>query len=184
MKSGELQWLPQGSQLPTETGCVFAHEQTVPVRCVHDEILLAKLRPGQEIELEAHVVKGIGREHAKWSPVATSWYRLCPEVVLLDDNITGNDAATLAEELPGLVVVNKHGKAEVGGRARDYEHLLEKVRRLSGEPPFEHRIVLRKIKDHFLFTVESTGVLAAPEIFRQALAILRAKCEKLEQAMA
>lgn len=26
---------------------------------------------------------GIGAEHAKWSPVATAWYRLNPEVVLL-----------------------------------------------------------------------------------------------------
>lgn len=37
----------------------------------------------QVIELEAHGCKGIGREHAKWSPVATAWYRLHPEVVLL-----------------------------------------------------------------------------------------------------
>jgi hypothetical protein len=29
-------------------------------------------------------VKGVGREHAKWSPVATAWYRLQPEVVLLE----------------------------------------------------------------------------------------------------
>ena len=32
-------------------------------------ILLAKLRPGQEIEMEMHANKGIGAEHAKWSPV-------------------------------------------------------------------------------------------------------------------
>ncbi|CAI7751511.1 unnamed protein product, partial [Closterium sp. NIES-54] len=33
------------------------------------------------IELEAHAVKGIGRTHAKWSPVATASYRMLPEVV-------------------------------------------------------------------------------------------------------
>lgn len=37
----------------------------------------------QEIELEAHAVKGIGKEHAKWSPVATAWYRMLPEVTML-----------------------------------------------------------------------------------------------------
>ena len=26
---------------------------------------------------------GLGADHAKWSPVATAWYRLDPEVVLL-----------------------------------------------------------------------------------------------------
>lgn len=34
----------------------------------------------QEIELEAHAVKGMGKTHAKWSPVATAWYRMLPEV--------------------------------------------------------------------------------------------------------
>ena len=32
------------------------------------------------IELEAHAVKGIGKTHAKWSPVAPVWYRMLPEV--------------------------------------------------------------------------------------------------------
>jgi hypothetical protein len=40
---------------------------------VHSDILLAKMRPGQEIVLEAHCTKGTGAEHAKWSPVATAW---------------------------------------------------------------------------------------------------------------
>lgn len=26
---------------------------------------------------------GVGSEHAKWSPVATAWYRLHPELVIL-----------------------------------------------------------------------------------------------------
>ena len=34
----------------------------------------------QAIELEAHAVKGLGREHAKWSPVATASYRMLPQV--------------------------------------------------------------------------------------------------------
>lgn len=34
----------------------------------------------QSIELEAHAVKGMGKTHAKWSPVATAWYRMLPEV--------------------------------------------------------------------------------------------------------
>ena len=34
----------------------------------------------KEIELEAHAVKGMGKTHAKWSPVATAWYRMLPEV--------------------------------------------------------------------------------------------------------
>lgn len=49
---------------------------------MHPDILLAKLAPGQAIEFEAHAVKGIGQDHAKFSPVATAAYRLLPLVTL------------------------------------------------------------------------------------------------------
>ena len=40
--------------------------------------------------------------------------------------------------------MNEHGKAEVGGLARDYEHLLvsDKVRRLIGEPPLNQIVTI------------------------------------------
>ncbi len=38
-----------------------------PPRPVHDKILIAKLRPGQELDLELHCEKGIGKDHAKFS---------------------------------------------------------------------------------------------------------------------
>jgi len=44
----------------------------------HVHLLLSLF--SQEIELEAHAVKGIGKTHAKWSPVGTAWYRMHPEV--------------------------------------------------------------------------------------------------------
>lgn len=60
--SGQLQWLPEGSELPEETSTRFASSQAdlLPegVAPVHDDILLAKMRPGQAIELEAHCIKG------------------------------------------------------------------------------------------------------------------------------
>jgi len=61
--SKDLEWVPKASQAET-----FAAS---PIRPVHDDILIAKLRPGQEIEMELHCEKGIGRTHAKWSPVGT-----------------------------------------------------------------------------------------------------------------
>lgn len=68
-----LQWLPEGSEMPDETSCRFASSQAalVPegVRPVHDDILIAKLRPGQAIELECHCIKGVrllGRGYQGW----------------------------------------------------------------------------------------------------------------------
>lgn len=36
---------------------------------VHGDILIAKMRPGHELDLKLVAVKGIGRDHAKFSPV-------------------------------------------------------------------------------------------------------------------
>lgn len=36
---------------------------------VHNDILIAKMRPGHEIDVNLLAVKGIGKDHAKFSPV-------------------------------------------------------------------------------------------------------------------
>lgn len=59
--SGDLTWEPQGEQSE-----VFATKQPRPT---NEDIVLAKLRPGQEISMDLHAIKGVGKEHAKWSPV-------------------------------------------------------------------------------------------------------------------
>jgi len=59
--SGDLTWEPQGEQSE-----LFASK---PPGSTNENIVLAKLRPGQEISMELHAIKGVGKEHAKWSPV-------------------------------------------------------------------------------------------------------------------
>ena len=39
--------------------------------------------PGQRIALEAHARKGVGKDHTKFSPVATASYRLLPGIYVL-----------------------------------------------------------------------------------------------------
>ncbi len=68
--SGDLEWIPLGNQLETLGN----------VKPLHDDILITKLRPGQEIEIEMICEKGIGKTHAKWSPVCTAFYRLLPDI--------------------------------------------------------------------------------------------------------
>jgi len=43
---------------------------------------------------------GIGKDHAKFSPVATASYRLLPEIVFPNGPITGEDAVTLQKMCP------------------------------------------------------------------------------------
>jgi DNA-directed RNA polymerases I and III subunit RPAC1 len=192
--AADLRWLPGGSQLPDETGCRFAPGGQAKAfgpgrepKAVHQDLLLAKLKPGQQIALEAHCVVGIGKEHAKWSPVATAWYRLLPEVALLRQPAGGAaDARALASELPGLFSVDSSTgelRCPSGGDAREHEMLLERARRLSGEDRWRGVFEVRKRKDHFLFTVESTGAVAPDELVRRALAVLKDKARRLGQAL-
>lgn len=184
--SSQLTWLSGGSEIPDETGCRFAQgqahmfEKAAP-RPVHDDILLAKLRPGQTIQLEAHCVKGIGKEHAKWSPVATAWYKLLPEVVLLKEP-PAEIAQLLLEAAPGLFVKDSKGKLKVTS-AREHEMHLEKVRLLLDREDVAACVQYRKKKDHFIFTIETSGVLPAEVLFQQALEILHEKAHKLLQKM-
>lgn len=59
--TSNLKWNPIGSQ-----SRMYTSKDVGPVE---SDILIAKLRPGHEIELKMHAVKGIGGDHAKFSPV-------------------------------------------------------------------------------------------------------------------
>lgn len=56
-----MRWVPIGEQ-----NTIFKAEDVGPV---HNDILLAKLRPGHELDLKLFAVKGIGKDHAKFQPV-------------------------------------------------------------------------------------------------------------------
>lgn len=59
--SENIKWLPIGDQVT-----LYKDEDVGPV---HKDILIAKMRPGHELDLKLTAVKGIGKDHAKFSPV-------------------------------------------------------------------------------------------------------------------
>ena len=112
--SGSLKWTkPLDEEEEGEDGALGGAREVVPV---HSDIVLATLKPGQRIEFEAHAVKGIGivhytyihtharsrlsplvlagKDHAKFSPVATASYRLLPQI-LLKQTVSGDRAKEL-----------------------------------------------------------------------------------------
>uniref|UniRef100_A0A8C2A7E1 DNA-directed RNA polymerases I and III subunit RPAC1 n=1 Tax=Cyprinus carpio TaxID=7962 RepID=A0A8C2A7E1_CYPCA len=82
---------PKDSSDPKE---LYLNHMDANIGPVHGDILLAQLRPGQELDVVMHCVKGIGKDHAKFSPVATASYRLLPEITLLQ-TIEGEQAESL-----------------------------------------------------------------------------------------
>lgn len=57
--------------------------------------------------------------------------------------------------------------------------ISHQVRRLLEQEQFREAVQIRKRKDHFIFTIESTGILAPEELFMQALNILQEKAQRL-----
>ncbi|XP_052476556.1 uncharacterized protein LOC105797435 [Gossypium raimondii] len=132
----------------------------------------------QEIELEAHAAKGIGKTHAKWSPVAIAWYRMLPEVVLLEDI-----EYDLAEELKSKCPVNVFDIEDLGKGRRRATVARPRACTLCREcirgDDWEKRVALRRVKDHFIFTIDSTGALPPEVLFTEAVKILEDECERV-----
>jgi len=153
------------------------------IKTVHDDILLAKLVPGQEIELEAHCMKSIGADHAKFSPVGTCRYRLVP-TVYFKKPIVGADAKIFMSEcsdpIPNHQCFELKGsgeKAEVKIKSiRGCDFCLERIRELSGESGWDSKIAVLKKRDHYIFTIESVGARKPDVIFKEAVNILKSKC--------
>ncbi|KAJ2827609.1 DNA-directed RNA polymerase core subunit rpc40, partial [Coemansia erecta] len=141
--SNQIEWDPKGDQ-----GQRFADSPIVPI---HDDILITKLRPGQVISCELHCEKGVGKDHAKFSPVATASYRLLPEIQILD-NITGEDADLFRSCFPpGVVeIVKEKGvrKAKVVNARKDTVS-----REVLRHKQFEDKVRLTRVRDHFIFNV-------------------------------
>ncbi|KAF6145115.1 hypothetical protein GIB67_013466 [Kingdonia uniflora] len=198
VKSNELKWLPNGSEFEMVTGSTSSDPNTKkktytsfscsqdslpefannPITPKHEDIIISKLGPGQGIELEAHAVKGLGKSHAKWSPVCTTWYRMLPEVVLLQE-VKDEKAEELVKKCP----VNVFDIEDIGkGRKRATvarPRLCTLCRECIRGDDWEKRVALRRVKDHFIFRIESAGALPPEVLFTEAIKILEEKCERV-----
>lgn len=162
----DLKFEPQGRQVDLFKGN--------PVVAADPDILLAKLRPGQEISLRAHCILGIGSDHAKFSPVATASYRLLP-VIDIKQPIKGEQAKRFQKCFPpGVITINKKGEAQVKDARKDTVS-----REVLRHEEFNDKVKLGRKRDHFIFNVESTGAMPPQEIFIKSVKILKGKAEYL-----
>ena len=172
--SSDIEWMPQGDQ----------EERLGTVGPVHNDILIAKLRPGQVIELEAHARVGNGKDHAKFSPVSTASYRLLPHVVLKEPVYD-----EVAEELayvyePGVFRLeptdptvdppNTRVKAVV-----DNPYACTMSRNFMRHPDLAKAVEITRKPNHFIFSVESVGMYSPGVLVAEALRTLQRKCQRV-----
>ncbi|XP_027694264.1 DNA-directed RNA polymerases I and III subunit RPAC1 isoform X2 [Vombatus ursinus] len=172
-----MTWIPLGNQAD-----VFP-EGTI--RPVHDDILIAQLRPGQELDLLMHCVKGIGKDHAKFSPVATASYRLLPDITLLQP-VEGEAAEELSRCFsPGVIQVQDVKEPVIWFISSGKKVATVANPRLDtfSREIFRHEnlkklVRLARVRDHYIFSVESTGVLPPEVLVGEAIKVLMGKCRR------
>ncbi|KAJ2904793.1 uncharacterized protein MKZ38_007149 [Zalerion maritima] len=196
----DLEFVPLGRQ-----SLFFSGEDAIAP--FNPDILIAKMRPGQRIDLECHMHKGIGADHAKFSPVATASYRLLPKIDITAP-IVGADAEKFARCFPpGVIGFEKVPKAlakrkHVAGRvsregmpveSQAYKKEGEKMavvknpmkdtvsRECLRHEEFKEKVKLGRQMDHFIFSVESTGQWDADELVLEALKTLKQKAIKMQE---
>lgn len=162
--SNKIKWLPKGKQ-----GQLYKEQDIGPI---NDDILISKMRPGHELDLKLLAVKGFGKDHAKFSPVATAFYRLMPEIKLLR-NVIGDEARLLQKCFsPGVIGIDPDTDAAYVIDAR-YDTCSRNVFRY---PQLEKSVQMSRIRNHFIFTIESVGALKPSDIFIEAVKNLKKKC--------
>ncbi|KAL1972805.1 hypothetical protein VTN31DRAFT_6347 [Thermomyces dupontii] len=164
------------------------------IRPVNPDILIAKLRPGQKIEMEIHCIKGIGADHAKFSPVATATYRLLPDIRIMKP-IIGADARKFAKCFPpGVIGLEKVTAEEAAQQGSGYEGHEGEEKAVVLDPfkdtvsreclrheEFKDKVKLGRVRDHFIFSVESTGQFPSDMLFLESVKVLKLKCARLKR---
>eukprot|EP00727_Mastigamoeba_balamuthi_P010064 m51a1_g5680 putative rna polymerase iii subunit (384) ;mRNA; r:969018-970369 len=171
--SGDLVWKPAGDQEDR-----FAASGKPKPAPVEPGIVLAKMRPGQEIAFTCFAHKGIGKDHAKFSPVATASYRLMPEIVVADPAPKGAAAKTIKQTC-AMGVFDIEDDALVVKSPRNCTMCRNCI---AGE--LQQYLRLTRVRDHFIFSIETTGALSPKTLFVDAVNVLMSKCDTLLMQLA
>lgn len=187
----QITFEPTGQQVQR-----FSEEEGGKIEPANPDILIAKLRPGQKIDLTMHCIKGVGAEHAKFSPVATASYRLLPHIDILKP-IIGPEARKFARCFPkgviGLEPITAEESQQADSAMAGHEGEMKAVvkdpmrdtvtRECLRHEEFKDKVKLGRVRDHFIFSVESTGQWDSDELFLESVRLLKAKCAKVKRSL-
>jgi DNA-directed RNA polymerase subunit D len=144
------------------------------IRPASDNIPLSKLTPGQAIRFEAYAQLGRGVEHTKWSPVSEAIYQ---NTVLLD--VEGEEAQKCAEACPRGALLTEEGRLKILNT-----QAFRACQECRTHYPENHEEFRRMMAgDEFAFSIEGHGSLPPMKIVEEAVKVLTAKLQDMEEKL-
>ncbi|KAJ4462001.1 putative DNA-directed RNA polymerase II subunit rpb3 [Paratrimastix pyriformis] len=148
-------------------------------------ILICKLGKFQEIRLTAIATKGVGKEHAKWSPVSTAVFQYEPSIRLnyrLLDELSPQDRQNFVGSCPARVFEIQDGRVVIPDVYRcTYTEECMRWAEQVGKPDL---VTVKQLEPpRFRFSVETTGSLKPAEIVQSCLITIQEKIRKIEDLL-
>lgn len=150
-------------------------------------ITIVKLAKNQSLDFEMVAKKGIGKIHAKWSPVSTCIMRKQPIVELdqekLNKGLTEEQKKAFVKICPRKVFSFNKQRRVIDIENADQCSLCQECIKFTEDHGIEKAVNIAENPTKFLFIVESTGAMDPQDIVVSAMKILQAKLTSLSEQM-
>ncbi len=140
---------------------------------VQEESPVARIGEGNKLELTAIARLGFGEEHANWQPAIAS-YKYMP---VIDVNQDARDEWTeCIEACPEDILESENGELKVTDiekctMCEACSDACPEAIEVDGDPT------------KFIFRIESTGAISPDRVVREALEVLKEKCDDFSEQM-
>lgn len=157
----------------------------------YDEgIRIANIGKGQRLRIRCVAIKGIGKMHAKWQPVATAFFQHEPDIQINHvrmEELSVAQKREFVESIPtkifeynprtNKVVIIDHWRCQFSG-------CIEAAsKKLKDGPDDADVCTVGSIPGRFKFTVEATGALRPQDIVLKAIDVLQKKVDGLKRSL-
>lgn len=145
-------------------------------------VAIVKMGPGQRLKLKAVARMGIGKEHAKWTPVAVATYRFWPIITINEEQVatlTMEQKQELIDVCPDRIlelddvtgsIKPVENYWDIATYTEDLKYHNDSLKKRKEDDDF---VTVQHSTDKFIFTVEGTGAMDVDEVVMSALRVLK-----------